>query len=107
MVRDPIAPLGLQVGFLERTPIDTYFSPGVFLLSISAACRLAVAGLVSRWRWHWAAAIEPKVGYRLDPAPPLGVLTVQDVLAVPDWGRPVRDRRTMGPGHLDGVRRSP
>ncbi len=64
MVRDPIAPLGLQVEFLGRTPIDTYLWPGIFLLCISAACVITVAGLVSSWRWRWAAAIEGRVGYR-------------------------------------------
>jgi hypothetical protein len=64
MVRDPLEPLGLQVDFLARTPIDTYFWPGVFLLCISAACLVTVTGLVSRWRWQWAVAIESRVGYR-------------------------------------------
>ena len=64
MVRDPIEPLGMNPDFLEHTPIDTFFWPGVFFLAISAACLLTVVGLLSRWRWPWAASIEHRVGYR-------------------------------------------
>lgn len=64
MVRDPLEPLGMGVDFLERTPVDSYVWPGVFLLSIAAASLLTVAGLLSRWRWHWAGPIERALGYR-------------------------------------------
>ena len=79
MVRDPLEPLGLQVDFLERTPIDTYFWPGVFLLCISAACLITVTGLVSRWRWQWADTIEHRVGYRW---PWIGAVSIGATLLV-------------------------
>jgi hypothetical protein len=64
MVLDPIEPLGMSVDFLVRTPIDTYFWPGVFLLAIGAASVVTVLGLMSGWRWQWASSLERRVGYR-------------------------------------------
>lgn len=64
MVRDPQQPLGMSTGFLDRTPIDTYFWPGMFLLGIAAASILTFTGLLFDWRWAWAAAIETRIGHR-------------------------------------------
>jgi hypothetical protein len=64
MVTDPLTPLGMTTSFLERTPIDTYFWPGIFLLSIAAAALLTIVGLLFGWRWHWAGAIERSIGFR-------------------------------------------
>lgn len=64
MVTNPVNPLGLSLGFLEKAPIADYFWPGVFLLAIAAASVLTVPGLLFGWRWRWAARIEAAVGYR-------------------------------------------
>jgi hypothetical protein len=64
MITDPLTPLGMPVSFLERTPIDTYFWPGVFLLAIAATSLLTIAGLLLRPQWRWASSIEKAIGYR-------------------------------------------
>lgn len=64
MVLDPIAPLGMSVDWLERSPVDDYFLPGLFLLGIAAASILTAIGLLTNWRWHWARTIEHAVGFR-------------------------------------------
>lgn len=64
MVTNPIDPLGMSPAFLDRTPVDDYFLPGVFLLAIAAASLLTVPGLVLRWRWRWAGVVERAVGFR-------------------------------------------
>ena len=64
MVVDPLAPLGMSVDYLERTPIDDYFLPGLFLLGIAAASLLAIPGLLFSWEWRWASKIESRVGYK-------------------------------------------
>ena len=79
MVRDPYEPLGMTIAFLERTPIDTYFWPGVFLLCIGAASLLTVAGLVTRWLWPWANGIERRIGYRW---PWIGAVSIGSTLLV-------------------------
>lgn len=79
MVRDPYEPLGMTVAFLERTPIDTYFWPGVFLLCIGAASVLTMVGMVSRWRWQWASAIERWIGYRW---PWIGAVSIGTILLI-------------------------
>lgn len=77
MVVDPYEPLGMSVEFLDGTPVDTYFWPGVFLLAVAAASLLTFAGLVTGWRWRWAATIETAVGHRW---PWLGTVAVGGVL---------------------------
>jgi hypothetical protein len=64
MVADPIGPLGMTLEYLDGTPIDDYFLPGLFLLGIAAACVVAIAGLIFGWKWRWASRIESTVGYR-------------------------------------------
>ena len=64
MVTDPLTPLGMPTRFLERTPIDTYFWPGIVLLVIAAASLLTIMGLLLGWRWRWAGGIERLVGFR-------------------------------------------
>ncbi|MGB8360620.1 MAG: hypothetical protein WCE80_04405 [Acidimicrobiia bacterium] len=64
MVANPTEPLGMTVEYLEGTPIDDYFLPGLFLLGIAAACVVAIAGLIFGWKWGWASRIESMVGYR-------------------------------------------
>lgn len=64
MISDPLTPLGMPTAYLERTPIDTYFWPGVFLLAIAAASILTIAGLLLGWRWQWAGSIERVIGFR-------------------------------------------
>lgn len=63
MISDPLTPLGMPTSYLERTPIDTYFWPGVFLLAIASASILTIAGLLG-WRWQWARRIERAIGFR-------------------------------------------
>lgn len=64
MVADPLKPLGMSVDFLEGTPVDSYFLPGLFLLGIAAASLIAVPGLLLSWEWKWASPIEARIGYR-------------------------------------------
>jgi hypothetical protein len=64
MITDPLTPLGMPTTFLERTPIDTYFWPGIFLLAIAGASLLTIMGLLLGWRWHWAGDIERLIGFR-------------------------------------------
>jgi hypothetical protein len=64
MVTNPIDPLGMSPSFLEDTPVDDYFWPGMFLLGIGAASAITLSGLLIKWRWKWAAGIEGFVGYR-------------------------------------------
>ena len=79
MISDPLEPLGMPASFLDGTPIDTYFWPGVFLLAIAAASLVTILGLVLGWRWQWAVGIERTVGYRW---PWLGALATGTVLLV-------------------------
>lgn len=64
MVMDPVTPLGMSTEFLEGTPVDDYFWPGMFFLGIALASLLAVPGLVLSWDWPWARRIEAKIGFR-------------------------------------------
>lgn len=64
LVADPIEPLGMTVQYLDGTPIDDYFLPGLFLLGIAAACIVAIAGLLFDWNWRWASRIESMLRYR-------------------------------------------
>lgn len=64
MIADPQTPLGMPTSFLDRSPIDTYFWPGVFFLAIAGASVLTIAGTVFSWRWVWADRIERMIGYR-------------------------------------------
>lgn len=77
MIANPIAPLGMSVEYLERTPVVTYFWPGMFFLGIAAASLIVGIGLVSDWRWRWASEIESWVGYRW---PWLGALATGVIL---------------------------
>ena len=77
MITDPLTPLGMPTSFLERTPIDTYFWPGVFLLAIAGTSLLTAAGLLTGWRWRWARRIENAIGYRW---PWLGAIATGSVL---------------------------
>ena len=64
MVTNPLEPLGMTVDYLDGTPIDDYFLPGLFLLAIAAASLTTIPGLLVRWEWGWASGIESAVGYR-------------------------------------------
>jgi hypothetical protein len=64
MLADPQTPLGMSVEWLEGTPVDDYFLPGLFFMGIAAASLITIPGLVFGWRWKWAAGIESRVGYR-------------------------------------------
>lgn len=77
MVANPQEPLGMTVEFLEDAPVHTYFWPGMFLLGIAAASITTVVGLLTGWRWPWAARIEARVGHRW---PWLGSLAIGGVL---------------------------
>jgi hypothetical protein len=77
MIVDPLQPLGMSVSFLEGSPIDTYFWPGMFLLGIAAASLITIPGLLFHWSWGWAARIESAVGHRW---PWLAVLAIGGVL---------------------------
>lgn len=77
MVTNPTNPLGMSTSYLEGTPVADYFWPGVFLLGISAASIITVAGLVSGWEWRWAHHIEFAVGYRW---PWIGAVSTGSVL---------------------------
>ena len=77
MVANPQEPLGMTVEFLEDAPVHTYFWPGMFLLGIAAASITTVVGLLTGWRWPWAARIEVRAGHRW---PWLGSLAIGGVL---------------------------
>jgi hypothetical protein len=79
MVVDPLEPLGMHAELLDRTPIDTYFWPGVFLLAIASASALTLPGLLFGWQWSWAAGIERWVGYRW---PWIGAVSIGSILLV-------------------------
>ena len=64
MVADPNQPLGMPASYLEGTPIDDYFWPGLFLLGIAVASVLTVVGLITGWEWRWASGIEKAIGHR-------------------------------------------
>lgn len=59
--------------------VDTYFWPGVFLLSIAAASIVTVSGLAFGWRWQWAARVESSMGHTW---PWLGAVAIGGVLLV-------------------------
>lgn len=77
MITNPTEPLGMTVEFLERTPVDTYLWPGMFLMAMAAASLVTSIGLMTGWHWGWAGRIEAVVGYRW---PWLGSLAVGVVL---------------------------
>lgn len=79
MVADPTEPLGMPTSYLERTPIDDYVLPGLFLLGIAIASVLTSVGLVLDWRWGWARAIEHGVGFRW---PWIGAVAIGSILLV-------------------------
>jgi hypothetical protein len=79
MIVDPLEPLGMSVSYLDGTPVDTYFWPGVFLLAISAASLVTVSGLAFGWRLQWAAGIESSMGHTW---PWLGAVAIGGVLLV-------------------------
>ncbi|MFZ0015074.1 MAG: hypothetical protein WAL25_13270 [Acidimicrobiia bacterium] len=64
MVANPTGPLGMSLDYLERSPVDDYFWPGVFLLSVAVASILAVVGIEFEWQWNWAEPIERAIGHR-------------------------------------------
>lgn len=77
MVADPTEPLGMPTSYLDRTPIDDYVLPGLFLLGIAVASVLTSVGLVFDWRWSWARAIEHAVGFRW---PWIGAMAIGSIL---------------------------
>jgi hypothetical protein len=77
MVANPREPLGMTVEFLDDAPVHTYLWPGVFLLGIAAAAITTAVGLLTGWRWPWAARIEAFAGHRW---PWLGSLAIGGVL---------------------------
>jgi hypothetical protein len=77
MVANPTGPLGMSVDYLQGTPVDDYFWPGVFLLGIAVASILAVVGIEFGWQWKWAKPVESAIGYRW---PWLASLSVGGVL---------------------------
>jgi len=79
MITDPLEPLGMTTGWLDKAPVDTYFWPGLFFLGMTLASLLTLAGLVFRWQWNWAKGIESRVGYRW---PWLGAVSTGVVMLV-------------------------
>jgi hypothetical protein len=79
MVVNPTEPLGMTVEYLDQSPIDDYFLPGLFLLGIAAASLITIAGLLLGWQWNWASPIESRIGYRW---PWLGAVSIGGVLLV-------------------------
>ncbi len=77
MVTNPVSPLGMSLEYLERTPVDDYFLPGLFLLGIALASSLTVVGLFVRWEWPGASRIENAIGFRW---PWIGAMAIGAVL---------------------------
>ena len=77
MITNPLEPLGMTTEWLENSPVDTYFWPGMFFLGITVATLLTLAGLMFRWPWKWAQGIESRTGYRW---PWLGAVSTGAVL---------------------------
>ena len=77
MITNPLAPLGMTTEWLDNAPVDTYFWPGMFFAGMTLASLLTLAGLVFRWPWKWAQAIEFRIGYRW---PWLGTVAIGVVL---------------------------
>jgi hypothetical protein len=69
----------MTVEYLDQSPIDDYFLPGLFLLGIAAASLITIAGLLLGWQWNWASPIESRIGYRW---PWLGAVSIGGVLLV-------------------------
>ena len=64
MITNPLEPLGMTTEWLEKSPVDTYFWPGMFFLGMTLAILITLAGLVFHWPWKWARGIESRIGYR-------------------------------------------
>ena len=77
MITNPLEPLGMTTEWLEHSPVDTYFWPGIFFVGVTLASLLTLAGLVFRWPWKWAQGIESRIGYRW---PWLGAVSIGVVL---------------------------
>jgi hypothetical protein len=79
MITDPLTPLGITTEWLEKTPVDTYFWPGMFFVGMTLASIVTIVGLVFGWEWKWARRIESRIGYRW---PWLGALSTGVVLLI-------------------------
>lgn len=79
MIANPLEPFGMTTEWLEKSPVETYFWPGMFFLGMTLASVLTLAGLLFRWQWKWAEGIESRVGYRW---PWLGAVSIGVVLLV-------------------------
>lgn len=77
MITNPLEPFGMTTEWLENSPVDTYFWPGMFFVGMTLAILITLAGLVFRWPWKWAQGIESRVGYRW---PWLGAVSIGVVL---------------------------
>jgi hypothetical protein len=77
MIVDPVEPLGMPTSYLDDTPIDDYVLPGIFLLALGTASLVTSAGLIFRWDWRWAHAVEARAGHRW---PWIGALATGGVL---------------------------
>jgi hypothetical protein len=64
MVFEPHHPLGMSTDWLDGSPVDTYFWPGVFLLGMAVVSLLTVVGLLFGWTWRWAWHMERMTGFR-------------------------------------------
>jgi hypothetical protein len=64
MITNPLEPFGMTTEWLDKSPVDTYFWPGMFFLGMTLAALLTLAGLIFRWPWKWAQGIESRIGYR-------------------------------------------
>lgn len=79
MITNPSEPLGMTTEWLENTPVETYFWPGMFFGGMTLASLLTLAGLLFGWPWRWARRIEALIGYRW---PWLGAVSTGVVLLV-------------------------
>ena len=77
MITNPLEPFGMTTEWLEKSPVDTYFWPGMFFLGMTLASVVTLAGLLFRWPWKWAQGIESRIGYRW---PWLGAVSIGVVL---------------------------
>ena len=79
MITNPLEPLGMTTEWLQKSPVDTYFWPGLFFLGMTLASLLTLAGLLFRWPWKWAQGLESRIGYRW---PWIGAVSIGVVLLI-------------------------
>ena len=59
MITNPLEPLGMTTEWLEKSPVDTYFWPGMFFLGMTLAILITLAASYSAGRGNGPEALSP------------------------------------------------